>query len=145
MKLTAITLTAAALLLTACTTSGNLTNPTTTPAGIPIATSTAPTPTKPTIDPTAPGFTIDLKVTNKQCFGSAGCNITVEPHLVYAGDINVMQGGSCRFTYDITGGSDGTVTQTLTLHGTQFNSPPAFVSTPKSSTTLKATITDVTC
>ncbi|MER6249051.1 hypothetical protein [Streptomyces griseorubiginosus] len=41
-----------------------------------------PEPTYPQVD--ADSFSIDLRTTQRQCFGSAGCNVTVEPELTYS-------------------------------------------------------------
>lgn len=145
MKTTiAATLIGAAFVLTACTETGPTFTATPTPAPAPQEPRTL-TQTKAPAKPKPADFVITLKTTTKQCFGSAGCNLTVEPHIGTTGDGSVMDGKVCRFIYDIDGGSDGPQTQTMTLRGTQYTSFPVFVSTPKSTTELKATITDVDC
>ncbi|MEU5279877.1 hypothetical protein AB0G87_26120 [Streptomyces asoensis] len=104
----------------------------------------APEPTYATID--ADSFTIGLKTKAKQCFGSAGCNVTVEPELTYVDlGADVDPDAVYEITYEIRGDESGPVIQTATLsNGTSLNYRPSMISTVSSDTKVSAEITDVT-
>lgn len=91
---------------------------------------------------TADTFTIELKTLSKECFGSAGCNLRVKPVLSTFDD-SIPDDASGSLTYEITGGEDGPVTDTITLTGTKYSIEQSVISTPSSSKKLKIKITDV--
>lgn len=107
------------------------------------ATTEAPTPTYD--DVTADSFTIKLKTTSRQCFGSAGCNLTVEPNLTYQGDSNSIDPNAVyEITYEIHGDESGPVIETAELSDqTSLNFTPSTISTTSASTTVSVEITDV--
>ncbi|MGW8951340.1 hypothetical protein [Streptomyces sp. NPDC055709] len=94
--------------------------------------------------PTNEEFTITLKTTQKQCFGSAGCNVTVEPELTYNGLVPANPDKTYSITYEVRGGEDGAIVQTLELTDQdQVSYQPINLSTTKSSAKLTAKVTDV--
>lgn len=107
----------------------------------------APAKTYPT--PAAADFSLAIKTTKKECFGSAGCNITFEINLTYAGPA-LEPNSSWDVTYDITGGEDPQ-TNTLTvnfddtgIHGQYQQDGFQFIGTKSSKAVLKAVVTSVT-
>lgn len=102
------------------------------------------TPVPDTFDYNTAGLTIALKVTSKQCFGSAGCNVTVKPELTVADLASVPDTASGTVTYTITGDDSGPVIGTLTITGTQYEGSESDLSTSGSGVVPKAKITDIT-
>lgn len=96
--------------------------------------------------PTADDFTISLRTTSRQCFGSAGCNITVEPTLTYTGLTDDLDPDAVyQITYEITGDESGPIVKTAELSDqTTLNYTPTSLSTKSSSTKLSVEITDIT-
>ncbi|WP_460063186.1 hypothetical protein [Streptomyces sp. YKOK-I1] len=105
-----------------------------------------PAPTASYEELTADSFTIDLKTTQRQCFGSVGCNVTVEPHLTYLGDTEDIDPDAVyEITYRIHGDESGPVIQTAKLSDrTSLNYTPSHISTASASTKVSVEITDVT-
>lgn len=78
----------------------------------------AATPAKQYAPPTAADFTLALKVVEKHCFGSAGCNLTFDVDLTYNG-AGVKPFSAWDITYDVAGAEDPmTNTITVTFDGT---------------------------
>ncbi|WP_405994781.1 hypothetical protein [Streptomyces sp. NBC_00986] len=102
-----------------------------------------PEPTYITVD--ADSFTIGLKTTARQCFGSAGCNVTVEPDLTLLGDTEAIDPDAVyEITYEIHGDESGPVIETAELSDrTSLNYTPSMISTASSGTQVSAEITDV--
>jgi hypothetical protein len=102
----------------------------------------APTPTYAVVD--ADSFTIDLKTKSRQCFGSAGCNLTVEPNLTYVGVGDIDPDAVYEITYEIRGDESGPVIATAELSNeTSLNYTPSLISTVSSGTKVSVKITDV--
>ncbi|WP_020140004.1 hypothetical protein [Streptomyces sp. 351MFTsu5.1] len=103
-----------------------------------------PGPTYPQVD--ADSFSIDLRTTQRQCFGSAGCNVTVEPELTYLGSSSDLDPDAVyEITYEIHGDESGPVIQTAELtNQTSLSYRPSLISTASASTELSAEITDIT-
>lgn len=93
---------------------------------------------------TADTFTIKLKTSGKQCYGSAGCNLTVEPVLSTIDTSLIPDDASGTLTYEIDGGEDGPVIDTIDLTGKQYSSSSTVLSTTSSSKKPSVKITDVT-
>ena len=92
----------------------------------------------------ADSFTIDLKTKSKQCFGSAGCNLTVEPDLAYVGVDDIDPDATYEITYEIHGDESGPIIETAELSDqTSLNYTPSIISTPSSGTKVTVEITDV--
>ncbi|MFD5590711.1 hypothetical protein [Streptomyces griseorubiginosus] len=103
-----------------------------------------PEPTYPQVD--SDSFSIDLRTTQRQCFGSAGCNVSVEPELTYLGSSSDLDPDAVyEITYEIHGDESGPVIQTTELtNQTSLSYRPSLISTASASTELSVEITDVT-
>jgi hypothetical protein len=93
----------------------------------------------------ADSFSIDLRTTARQCFGSAGCNVTVEPELTYLGSSGDLDPDAVyEITYEIHGDQSGPVIQTAELtNQTSLSYRPSLVSTASAGTELSVEITDI--
>ncbi|WP_405559172.1 hypothetical protein OHV08_35000 [Streptomyces canus] len=103
-----------------------------------------PEPTYAEVD--ADSFSIDLRTTARQCFGSAGCNVTVEPELTYLGSSGDLDPDAVyEITYEIHGDESGPVIQTAELtNQTSLSYRPSLISTASaSSTELSVEVTDI--
>jgi hypothetical protein len=109
---------------------------------------------EPTAEPT--GYTpaksdwvLRVKIKDKQCFGSAGCNVTakITPYYTGAGSIetDLPDEGVIELTYKVTGDESGPITGTLEIDcADQTNEiGEESMSTRRSGTQVKATVTDV--
>ncbi|WP_330280508.1 hypothetical protein OHO83_38365 [Streptomyces sp. NBC_00569] len=103
-----------------------------------------PEPTYSDVD--ADSFTIDLKTKSRQCFGSAGCNVTVEPDLTLVIDSESVDPDAVyEITYEIHGDESGPIIETAELSDrTSLNYTPSMISTASASTKVSVEITDVT-
>ncbi|WP_329215197.1 hypothetical protein OG352_06270 [Streptomyces sp. NBC_01485] len=112
---------------------------------------TAAAVTEPELEPeptyaalTPADFTIELRTTKRQCFGSAGCNVTVEPNLTYVGIGDIDPSVVYSITYEIRGDESGPVIATAELSNeTSLNYTPSLISTVSAGTKVSVTITDV--
>lgn len=112
----------------------------------PTAAVDEPTPEPPVYaDLTPDSFTITLRTTEQQCFGSAGCNVTVEPDLSYVGlGDDIDPDATYEITYEIKGDESGPVIGTAELsERTTLNYTPSSISTASSDTKISVKITDV--
>lgn len=105
-----------------------------------------PTPTPSYDEVTADSFTIELRTTKRQCFGTAGCNVTVEPDLTYLGDSGGIDPDAVyEITYEIHGDESGPVIETAELSDrTSLNYTPSMISTASAGTNVSVEITDIT-
>ena len=105
-----------------------------------------PDPEPPYAQVDADSFSIDLRTTERQCFGSAGCNVTVEPELTYLGTSTDLDPDAVyEITYEIHGDESGPVIQTAELtNQTSLSYRPSLISTASASTELSVEITDIT-
>jgi hypothetical protein len=109
--------------------------------------------TEPTDEPTDTGdfqttekdWKATLKVTDKQCFGSAGCNVDVRVKIAYYGDASdIPEDATIEITYKIKGASDGSVIGSTTVtNQTEYDVNTESVETRSSGTKLSVVITDV--
>ncbi|MFF9410167.1 hypothetical protein ACF1B0_32265 [Streptomyces anandii] len=125
-------------------------------AAVPSASASAPTISpKPASDPTTQSpayadpspsdFTMKLTIKRKHCFGSAGCNVDVEPDLSYGGILPLDPDKTYEITYQINGDTSGPVTETISLtNGTSMEYYPSSLSTANSRTRITGKVTDVT-
>jgi len=62
---------------------------------------------------------LSLKTTSKQCFGSAGCNVTVQVQAGVAASLQqaLPPDGTWDVTYQITGDESGPIIGTFSLYG----------------------------
>ncbi|MEV0386604.1 hypothetical protein [Nonomuraea sp. NPDC050643] len=137
-------LTAFALLTTGC--AGLATAP------IAVATSTrTPAPAdsaiddstpEPTNTPSASDFKISIRILEKACFGSAGCNITYRIKPSYSGP-DLTSDQEFTVTYEVRGGEDPQINSfEMTGEEASFASEE-FISTSSSASKLRAVVTDV--
>jgi len=86
----------------------------------------------PIIEPAAPTYTamsktnvtVTLKILTKDCFGTAGCNVTYRPiltQLVPAGSFDPDV--TYDITYQVRGGDDGAQVDTLYVTGDKYEQP----------------------
>ncbi|MFI9248237.1 hypothetical protein ACIGXF_38070 [Streptomyces sp. NPDC053086] len=94
---------------------------------------------------TVNSFTIKLRTTKRQCFGSAGCNMTLEPSLTYLGDsASIDPDAVYEITYELHGDESGPVIETAELSSrTSLNYTPSSISTASAGTKVSVEITDV--
>jgi hypothetical protein len=89
-------------------------------------------------------FEVKLKVTSKQCFGSAGCNLQVKTTLSAVGTVSLDPSVTYELTYELLGGESGPIVDTMELTGDQYSGGGTqFLSTPSSGTKIRARITSI--
>jgi hypothetical protein len=105
----------------------------------------APTTTEPALpEPTAKDYSVDLAVVSKQCFGSAGCNVVVEPKLAFLGASTLLW--ECDITYSISGDSSGELIETAySQGGSSYRVDRTVMSTKNTKVAPKASVTAVSC
>ncbi|MGW1730023.1 MULTISPECIES: hypothetical protein [unclassified Streptomyces] len=132
---------------TACTAAPQATAPSpsapaTTTSPEPVSDPTTETPAY--ADPSPSDFTMKFKIKRKHCFGSAGCNVDVEPDLSYKGILSIDPDKSYEITYQINGDESGPVIETISLtNGTSMEYYPSSLSTASSRTKITGKVTDV--
>jgi hypothetical protein len=95
-------------------------------------------------EPTAKDYSVDLTVVSKQCFGSAGCNVTVEPKLTQLGASTLLW--ECDITYSISGDDSGELIETAYAEGgSSYRVDRTVMSTKNSKVVPNATVTAVSC
>lgn len=94
------------------------------------------------VEPAPEDFLIELDITEQQCFGSAGCNVTVEPSVTYLGLEPYDPNTTYRLTFEVTGG-EAPVIQTLEFTGAEITYRPVRVSTESENYELSATPTAI--
>ncbi|MER7720847.1 hypothetical protein ABTX99_28540 [Streptomyces flaveolus] len=123
------------------TTTGASTDPT---EGVATATVDEPAPEPSYATPVPDDFTMTLRTTSRQCFGSAGCNVTVEPSLAYMSLAELDPDATYEITYEIKGDESGPVIETAELSDkTTLNYTPTSITTASSSTKVSVKITDI--
>lgn len=109
-----------------------------------LTTTTPPPPDLGGYTPTVRDFKVAVKVTEKDCFGSAGCLVTYTINLAYTGAETLDPSTSYDVTYEVRGPEDGPSIDTLTVTGGEYDVPSDnTVTTPSSATKLTAVVTDV--
>jgi len=93
--------------------------------------------------PAAAELAVELRVTDKQCFGSAGCNVVVEPELTYSGMSDMSEFGSYSVTLSVTGDESGEVISTLRATGSDYSVMPIMLSTANSGVVPTAKVVSV--
>jgi hypothetical protein len=105
-----------------------------------------PTPTPTPVKNSTPkpkDFRIGIKITKKQCFGSAGCNVTFHVKPVYVGT-GELGNGPYEVTYKVIGDESGPLINTFTIDsGTASYQQEEFASTRAAGVKLRAVATDV--
>ncbi|MET0234652.1 MAG: hypothetical protein ABW224_08450 [Kibdelosporangium sp.] len=138
------------LTMTACSSDGgeapfSATTPSsiaTAPALTPVAVPTSTPKPKPVVS--AQDFKVDLKVVSKQCFGSAGCNVTVEPAITYLGTLTYEL--ACDLTYSLSGDESGETIETAEhVQGSSYRVQQTSLSTKSTKVVPAATMASVNC
>jgi hypothetical protein len=111
---------------------------TATVAGTPDA---APVAEPAVIVPDPTDYEVTAKTTSKQCFGSAGCSVTVQ--LILGSNARV-NGVAAQVTVTVTGDESGPTIKTIDVtEDGQYSVEEVRLSTPSNGTKVKAQITDV--
>jgi hypothetical protein len=87
-----------------------------------------------------------LKTTQKQCFGSAGCNVTVQVRAALDRSLLDAMPGDGRWdvTYEITGDESGPIIGTFSLYGNgKYDVNEEFLSTPSTNTPVRVRVISV--
>lgn len=101
-----------------------------------------PSATSSVAPPTEAEIHLPVKVLSKECFGSAGCNVSVRV-MFEVPDVSKLQGADFEVTYSLEGGTDGAVVGTFEVRNGRYNAPTSVVQTESSSDEITATVTDV--
>lgn len=134
---------AAGLSLTGCTRTVYVHTPATSAAAAPAAAEVPSDTPSAAFDYKDAGLTLTLKTTHKQCFGTAGCNVTVKPVLSVNDPSLIPDDATGTLTFSISGDDSGPVTDSITLTGSQYDVQDEDLSTTSSSVTPKITVTDI--
>jgi hypothetical protein len=99
---------------------------------------------EPTPGPTLNASKIKLtpKVTDKQCFGSAGCNVSIKVEMAYNGP-DLSEDETFEVTYEVKGGEDGPIIGTFEVTGKTYSEQEESLSTRSKNTKLSIKVTDV--
>ena len=124
--------------------------------GMPVttknATSTAPLATPAAVStvtvapeeytPVPADFKVGISILRKQCFGSAGCNVTYRIAPEYSGP-SLTDAQFFTVTYIVQGGED-LILGSFAMHGNMASvHPEDFTSVPRSASKLTVTVTEV--
>jgi len=103
----------------------------------------------PATDPTTGGaalsasdITLTPKVTDKQCFGSAGCSLTIKIDMSYRG-ADLSADDTWEVTYQVKGDESGPIIGTFEITGDQYTVNEESLSTRSSRTKVTIKVTDV--
>lgn len=108
-----------------------------------VATSEPSTAAADRATPKPSDFALRVKTLDKQCFGSAGCNVVYRVELAYHGP-TLDPDTTYEVTYEVRGPEDGAQVGTLEVTGTKYTEPDEVVaSTSSASTKLTAKVTEV--
>lgn len=113
--------------------------------GTPLTTAAEPTTDAPapTVTPKASDFRLTAKITKKQCFGSAGCNVEFWVSMAYGGP-DLDPDDTWIVTYEVSGVEDGPQINTIEVTGdTYSHDETELASTTSSSKKLTVKVTDV--
>jgi hypothetical protein len=110
------------------------------PAAEPVAAEPEPAPVA---DPKPRDFTIELKILEQDCFGSAGCNLLYRPELTYEGTVPLDPDETYEITYRIKGGDDPKISTLTVTEGDIVETYDETIGTPTTDTDLDVKVTDV--
>ncbi len=87
---------------------------------------------------------LSLKTIDKECFGSAGCNLQVQVQAKHAGGYGTFKSpDTWLVTYEITGGEDGPVIGSFEISDSSYDMNTESVSTRSSKVKLSVKVVDV--
>lgn len=92
--------------------------------------------------PAASQFRLTPKITEKQCFGSAGCNVTLKVQVGYHG-APLSEDDTWEVTYEISGDESGPIIGSFETTGTTYDVRTEMLSTKSSKTKIAIKVTDV--
>jgi hypothetical protein len=113
----------------------------TTAAAAPTTTPPAPLPVYAT--PTKNDFKLKVKILRKQCFGSAGCNVTYRIDVTYTGDGDLDPSKTYEVTYQVKGAEDPIINTFEVTGDSASVQQEEMASTQRSGDKLTAVVTDV--
>ncbi|MET8146828.1 hypothetical protein ACIBSW_14400 [Actinoplanes sp. NPDC049668] len=95
---------------------------------------------EPVVTPAASDFKLTPKITGRQCFGSAGCNIKFKVKMAYTGPA-LSETDTWAVTYEVSGVEDGPMIGTFEVSGERYNADEELTHTsgPKKKLTIKVT------
>ncbi|MFC0506666.1 hypothetical protein [Micromonospora costi] len=114
----------------------------TTAVAAPTTTEPAPLPVYAT--PTKNDFKLKVKILRKQCFGSAGCNVTYRIDVTYTGDGDLDPSKTYEVTYQVKGAEDPIINTFEVTGDSASVQEEEMASTKRSGDKLTAAVTDVT-
>lgn len=135
--------------LSACGGSGlGVTHPTPTKtvtvAPKPVKATPEAAPSETAFDLAVSDVSVSLKTKSKECFGSSGCVLTVDPDFTYLGVGVIPSDKTYEITYEITGDEDGPIIDTVTLTDSDdIRYHPSVVTTSTTHTHVKVRVTGV--
>jgi hypothetical protein len=91
--------------------------------------------------PQVGSFLLTVKTTSKHCFGSAGCNVEYQIKAGWTATFDPDK--TYEVTYEVRGGEDGPVIDTMEVTGDEYRASDGFVSTATKGAKLTAVVTDV--
>jgi hypothetical protein len=101
-----------------------------------------PTTPAPSYTPTPSDIKLKPKVIDKECFGSAGCNVVFKVDLTYGGSA-LDEATTWLVTYEVTGVQDGPMIGSLELTGETFTASEEITQTKSSKSKITIKVTDV--
>jgi len=105
-----------------------------------VAATTAPAPTPAAETPSTSDITLTAKITERHCFGSAGCNVSFQVKTAYSGP-TLSADDTWLITYQVTGVDDGPIVGSFDLTGDEYTvgEESAGTKNAKSKVTIKVT------
>ena len=89
-------------------------------------------------------FKVGIKILEKTCFGSAGCNVTYRIAPEYVGETPLPDGGTIEVTYEVKGLDDSSINTFTIEGGTASFDEKEIGSTPTTNGKLSAVVTNAT-
>jgi hypothetical protein len=96
----------------------------------------------PVVTPKVEDLQLTAKIKDKQCFGSAGCNVQFAIDLGYGGP-PLDPDTTWEITYEVSGVEDGPLIGTLQVTGTQYTVPERSAQTKKKDDQLTVKVAGV--